>query len=233
MLESIRLDVYVEDEQGRMYDLEMQCSNGADGELAKRTRYYQAMIDMELLEKGHDYTELNPAYIIFICTFDAFKEGLPMYTFRSRCIEKDGLELGDESTKIFLNSKGAEKAADPDIAAFLRYVDGKAAEGLFVQTLDEEVQRVKRHDETRREYMTLAMELKRQNRAGYLQGKEEGIELGIAQGMELGEAQGVTKNRLETALAMLQDGVPLDLITKYTALSSDDLVSLAKEYHIE
>ena len=41
---SIRLDVYVEDEQGRMYDLEMQCSNGADGELAKRTRYYQAMI---------------------------------------------------------------------------------------------------------------------------------------------------------------------------------------------
>ena len=66
---------------------------------------------------------------------------------------------------------------------------------------------------------------------------KEAHETGFAQGMELGEAQGVekgvTKNRLETALAMLQDGVPLDLITKYTALSPDDLVSLAKEYHID
>ena len=51
----------------------------------------------------------------------------------------------------------------------------------------------------------------------------------IKEAHETGFAQGVTK----TALAMLQDGVPLDLITKYTALSPDDLVSLAKEYHIE
>ena len=57
--------------------------------------------------------------------------------------------------------------------AFLRYVDGKAAEGVFVQEVDEEVRRVKQHDETRREYMTLAMELKRQRQGGIAEGLAE------------------------------------------------------------
>ena len=51
---SVRLDVYVYDDQGRIYDIEMQCSNN-DNELTKRTRYYQAMIDMAETEKGQDY----------------------------------------------------------------------------------------------------------------------------------------------------------------------------------
>ena len=157
---SIRLDVYVEDEQGRVFDIEMQCTNGSEGELPKRTRYYQGMIDMELLEKGERYKNLNPSYIIFICTFDPFELGLPLYTFRNRCIEADGLELGDETTKLFLNSKGQCDTLDPDIAAFLRYVDGNAPKGDFTKKVDQEVVRVKKHDETRREYMRFAMELK-------------------------------------------------------------------------
>ena len=52
----IRLDVYVKDETGRVFDIEMQCTNGVDDELAKRTRYYQGMIDMEILEKGELYS---------------------------------------------------------------------------------------------------------------------------------------------------------------------------------
>ena len=48
---SIRLDVYVHDENGHVYDIEMQCTNGSEGELPKRTRYYQGMIDMDELKK--------------------------------------------------------------------------------------------------------------------------------------------------------------------------------------
>jgi hypothetical protein len=36
--------------------------------------------------------------------------------------------------------------------------------------VDKEVRRVKQHDETRREYMTLAMELKRQRQEGIAEG---------------------------------------------------------------
>ena len=172
---SIRLDVYVEDDSGRVYDIEMQCTNGSDQELPKRTRYYQGMIDMGLLEKGGDYDTLNPSFIIFICTFDPFHKGLPIYTFRNRCVECEGLELQDEATKIFLNSKSRDENIDPDIAAFLRYVDGKSAEGSFTQTVEQEVLRVKSHDETRREYMTLAMELKRQENIGRKEEREKMI----------------------------------------------------------
>lgn len=55
----------------------------------------------------------------------------------------------------------------------MRYVDGKAAEGVFVQEVDKEVRRVKQHDETRREYMTLAMELKRMFAEGERTGEQK------------------------------------------------------------
>ena len=52
LMKSIRLDVYVEDDEGRMYDIEMQCTNPGEGELGTRARYYQAVIDSEFTGKG-------------------------------------------------------------------------------------------------------------------------------------------------------------------------------------
>ena len=187
---SVRLDVYVQDDTGRVFNIEMQCTDEQDSGLAKRTRYYQAMIDMDMLKKGEVYNKLRPSYIIFICTFDAFDAGLPMYTFRNRCIETEGLELGDEGTKIFLNSKGDSDTLDPDVRAFLRYVDGKAAEGAFVKAVEREVIRVKEHKETRREYMTLAMELERQRQFGREEGRKKGREEGRKKGREEGRKEG-------------------------------------------
>ena len=68
---SIRLDVYVNDDKGTVFNIEMQTSKDMT-ELVKRTRYYQAMIDIDLLEKGQSYEALNETYIIFICTFGVF-----------------------------------------------------------------------------------------------------------------------------------------------------------------
>lgn len=70
----VRLDVYVEDKEGRVYDIEMQCTNVPNNGLAKRSRFYQSMIDMELLGKGEKYENLNPSYVIFICTFDPYRD---------------------------------------------------------------------------------------------------------------------------------------------------------------
>lgn len=42
-------------------------------ELPKRSRYYQDIIDLNLIEKGEAYDILNTSYIIFICTFDFLK----------------------------------------------------------------------------------------------------------------------------------------------------------------
>ena len=75
-----------------------------------------------------------------------------MYTFSNRCHEQDGLELGDETVKIFLNTKGTTGEIDEDVEKFLAYVDGKAAEGELAQDIAAEVERIKRHNETKVEY---------------------------------------------------------------------------------
>lgn len=169
---AVRLDLYVETDDGIIIDIEIQTTDGIDGWLPKRTRYYQAMIDLDVLDKGKDYIELKKSYVIFICTFDPFRLSEKVYTFSNRCHEQETLELGDETTKLFLNAKGTTGCVDKDIENFLAYVDGKAAEGKFTQDIAAEVERVKQHNETRVEYMTLMMELKQQRREGYNEGQD-------------------------------------------------------------
>ena len=80
-----------------------------------------------------------------------------------------------------------------DIAAFLRYVDGKVAEGALTKEINEEVIRIKEHKEMRREYMTLLMELQKYK----TEGMQEGIEIGMKQGIEKGMEKGIEKGRVE------------------------------------
>jgi len=69
---------------------------------------------------------------------------------------------------------------------------------------------------------------------GMAQGMEEGKKLGMAQGMEEGKklgmaqgmAQGVEQNKRENAQRMKADGLPAELIAKYTGLSIEDVKSL-------
>ena len=69
----IRLDVYLDDEHGTVYDLEMQTTKHSD--LPKRSRYYQGMIDLNLIQRGAKFSDLKKSYVIFICTEDPFDEG--------------------------------------------------------------------------------------------------------------------------------------------------------------
>ena len=51
--------------------------------LPKRSRYYQALLDFDLLQAGQPYDLLPPTFIIFICIFDFFENGNYVYTFKS------------------------------------------------------------------------------------------------------------------------------------------------------
>lgn len=210
---AVRLDVYVADEAGTVYNIEMQTTKGRDGELPKRARYYQAMIDMDLLGKGVYYDDLRQTYIIFISTFDLFGLDERIYTFRSRFMEQGDLELGDGTTKIFLNAKGLRGSVDEELADFLHYVDGKEARRTFAQEMAREVARVKRQDETRREFMTLYMEYQKQRRAG--------VEEGIAQGRELGIAQMAKK--------LLRAGMTIPAVAQMAEMPEEAIRRIAEE----
>ena len=73
-----------------------------------------------------------------------------------------------------LNSLGDRDGLDSDIAAFLDYMNGQTAKGRFAKNIEKEVQKVKEHKETRWEYMTLMMEMKKQRSEGRAEGRKEG-----------------------------------------------------------
>ena len=62
---TVRLDVLVKDGSGTSYDIEMQVGN--EYNVAKRMRYYQAVLDVAFLDKGYSYKALNDSFIIFVC----------------------------------------------------------------------------------------------------------------------------------------------------------------------
>ena len=113
----IRLDVYIKDEEKTIYNVEIQ--NTDMDNLPKRSRYYHDLIDLDLMEKGEPYESLNHSYVIFICNFDIFGKGCYKYTFQNRCMEEEGLELGDGSTTIFMNTGGYKGDISKDCEVFL------------------------------------------------------------------------------------------------------------------
>lgn len=60
---SVRLDIFVDDGK-TVYNCEMQTSFFKN--IPKRSRYYQGFIDMDLIEKGADYSKLKKSFVIFI-----------------------------------------------------------------------------------------------------------------------------------------------------------------------
>ncbi len=174
----VRLDVYVKDDKNTVYNIEMQATDTR--ELPKRSRYYQGMIDLQLLDRGDiSYTKLNQSYIIFICPFDLYQKGRHRYTFENICKEDSGLSMGDGAVKIFLNAEGVLDDVSRELRAFLDYVAGKKTEDPYVKRLEEAVKKAKRNREWRHEYMTLEM----RDRLNIEKGIERGIERGKVYGV--------------------------------------------------
>ena len=167
----VRLDVYVDDKQDTVYDIEMQAIDTK--ELPKRSRYYQSMIDLTVLEKGEDYRTLKKSYVIFICMSDIFGRDRSVYTFRNTCVEDTGLELGDDATKIFLNPYGKGKISE-ELNEFFKYLREHKPTDEFTKALDESVTAARHSAAWRKEYMTLEMEIRYAKNVAREEGHAEG-----------------------------------------------------------
>ena len=175
---SVRLDVYLKDDKGNVYNVEIQTTNSYN--LPKRTRFYQGMIDLNAIEKGIDYRELPQSFVIFICTFDVFKQGRFKYTFQNICRENNKLYLNDGTVKIFFNTAGTKGRITKSTQNNLKFIENNTAGDDFTQKLAQEVQKIKENKEWKVEYMTLLM----REREKYNDGLTAGIALGRAEGKD-------------------------------------------------
>lgn len=158
-LKSIRLYVYSVDEEGNIYDTEMQ-QNWRD-DLEKRSRYYQGLLDSSLLVPGEQsYNALNDTYIIMIMPFDLFGKGRYQYTIKAFCEEDKEIQMQDGATRIFLNTHGKNKEeVRPELIEFLNYVEktNELQEETFhsekVTKIQKAVQQIKSNEQIGVKYM--------------------------------------------------------------------------------
>ena len=85
--------------------------------------------------------------------------------------------MGDDTTKIFLNTEGKMADVNQKLTAFLDYVAGKKSDDSFVQKLENAIKIAKQNREWRHEYMTLLMR------------DQENIEKGIERGIKKEETR--------------------------------------------
>ena len=192
----IRLDIYVKDADATVYNVEMQAANASN--LPQRSRYYQNLIDVDLLEKGAGYNRLNRSFVIFICLSDVFGGNRHIYTFENRCIQDPEIALGDGTVKIFLNPDSDRDDVTPALANFLKYLVNGVAVDEYTERLVEAVETAKRNPRLMLEYMSYyadqadrKAELEEAREEGMKEGREKGMKEGREEGMKEGQERGL------------------------------------------
>lgn len=220
-------DVYGEDIRNAVYDVEAQKENTHD--FPKRTRYYNGMVDLNMLRPGEDYNKLKDVYIIMIMPFDLFGEGRYRYTFHMTCDEIPGLNLGDRVTRIFLNTQGRIKdGVSEELIQMLKYFENTTKETAAesqsekIRQLEKRVEETKANEEVGIRFMNAFEEKMRERQEGREEGLAEGERIGETRGKSLGEAA----KQQEIARKMLEEGLDLTLIQKITGLTRKKIQSL-------
>ena len=184
----VRLDVYAWDDDDTVYDTEAQKEDTKN--LPKRSRFYQAVLDSNLLPPGSvDFNKLNRAFIILIMPFDPFGKGFYKYTFRMKCEECPDLDLQDDATRIFLNCHGTHpEMVSPELIELLHYMEKSTNEvagsctSQKIKLLHQKVCQIRSNKKMEAKFMRAWEEREIERQKAFAEGAEAGIETGKTRG---------------------------------------------------
>ncbi len=224
----VRFDVYVKD-SARVFDIEIQTVQRPD--IARRARFYQAAIDYDSIAKGQPYGVLKESYILFLCTFDPFRLGLPVYEVRQVFAHDVNVpytiynEYNDGMHKVFYNCTAYEQEEDTQVQTFLKYLYTGHSGDAYTERLDELVYKARQNTNWKGEYMTLEMIKTEQQEIGFAKGKERGIAIGERRGREAGRSEQAE----QTARNMLNRGFSVQDTAEISGLSEERVRKLAEK----
>ena len=174
----VRLDVYAADVNRTRFNVEMQVT--LQKFLPKRSRYYHDQIDMDALLTGNSYENLPDTYVIFICDFDPFGDGLYRYSTRTVCTETEKC-VNDGVETVYLNAHGQNRGDIPDeLLQFLDYVKDTGRTGTvsttdpFVRHLQVTIDTIKQNRSMEERYMLLEEMMRNEKQEGKQEGNIEG-----------------------------------------------------------
>ena len=157
-------------------------------------------------------------YIVFICTYDPFLQGILQYTVEQSFLEKPGVRYDDNTHKVFYNllSDELEKDNTPR-GRFLRYLKNNVPTDDFTQNIHDSLKRFKINANWRKEYMTVGMlideEKEKAKKEGIAQGLTQGIAQGHKAGLKEGLSQGIAQGKIEAAIIAIKEfNLPIEQV---------------------
>ena len=195
-----RLDIYAKDEDGNVYDIEMQTT--MQKVLPLRSRYYHSEMDSYQIKTGQPYDKLKKSIVIFICTFDFFGDDRSVYTFESVCLENTEIKLEDKRSTIFVNIGGNRKGLPEELKKLLDYFKTGVPTDAYTESLQDDVEKNRCDDEWRDNYMTFEMMMEEK--------KQEGEAIGRAKGETVGKIKGESYMLISLVVRKIQKGKSLE-----------------------
>ena len=214
-----RLDLYVEDDAGNVFDVEMQSTD--KGGLPLRARRYTSVIDRELLDKGESYRDASPLYIIFVCDYDPVGFGYAKYE-RVSFYRDIPVEYNDETHVLFLNSHyhhdSTHSNASPEILEVLDYLrtsnDKAHYDSDLATSIIQKVNEVRCDRKWGAEYMSWSEKITEIKNESWAEGNAEGLAKGNAEGLVKGRTEAtvdfVRKNLITIKQAAEELGITED-----------------------
>ena len=231
---SVRLDLLAFDEADTVYDAEAQQENKGRRVTCRRSRVYQAYIDVNLLKPGEiNFGKLNDTYVIFICPFDLFGYKKYRYTFRMTCDEVPGMAMDDGAVRIFLNTHGENDDEVPrELVEFLHYVENSNDNtneimSPRVRQLAKKVDDIKSSQEVSVKYMRMWEELVDAKKEGKKLTKIELVRANLKNNCELAQLSRFLREKLEN-IELINSA-----ICENPELDDEEILELIKDRWVE
>ena len=214
---SISMDARVITKDGRHIDVEVQ--KGHFDETKPRSQYYLAALMFNSLESGSHFTDLDDVYVIFIMDKDYFRHGEEKYESDDIVLQPHSIRLETKGHLIFINGEADSESA---IGKLMNDFRCKDSENMQYNRLRERMKNIKRPEVIE----TMQSELDKIYEEEFEERLKEGIEEGVKKGIEERVKKGITEEIVKIAKKMISDGLSIELIAKYTGLSSGEIQAI-------
>ena len=215
---SVVLDAKCVTGDGRHINIEVQKAD--DDNHLKRARYNAAVLTTNISETGKKFEFIPDVCIVFISKFDIFDGGLPLYHI-DKVVRETGQVIEDGLTEIFVNTVNYDGSKPARLMKLFTENDAYSNDEFPVTS--ELKSRLKSSEGGSRAMNEILEKLiSDEKRESEKRGREEGIMLGKEEGMMLGKEEGAKM----IAKTMIEEGLPTELIMRYTGLSEEAVAAL-------
>ena len=215
---SVVLDAKCVTGDGRQINIEVQ--KAYDDNHLKRARYNAAILTTNISKTGTKFEFIPDVCIVFISKFDIFEGGLPLYHI-DKVVRETGQVIEDGLTEIFVNTVNYDGSKPARLMKLFTENDAYSNDEFPVTS--ELKSRLKSSEGGSRAMNEILEKLiSDEKRESEKRGREEGIMLGKEEGMMLGKEEGAKM----IAKTMIEEGLPTELIMRYTGLSEEAVAAL-------